>query len=179
MNTIQGAFSFAQRNKSRTQEAPTPTNISTKSEPAKEKVRWLLRPRLLQAGSFRFPENLPARRPWVSYLPNPGIFLGLFQRTRQFSSTSCLASASPATSLNVILMGTFFKQLGLGLSYAEDASTSHASTTTAAGHEKSVKPIRNAKGESATKWHRSSSAFFVVNGAVKVGVVSFLLQEIT
>ena len=32
-----GAFSFACLNKSRTREAPTPTNISTKSEPDMEK----------------------------------------------------------------------------------------------------------------------------------------------
>ncbi|KAH3680695.1 hypothetical protein WICPIJ_008159 [Wickerhamomyces pijperi] len=33
MNTIAGAFSRAVLNKSRTREAPTPTNISTNSEP--------------------------------------------------------------------------------------------------------------------------------------------------
>ena len=33
MNTMQGALFFACSNKSRTREAPTPTNISTKSEP--------------------------------------------------------------------------------------------------------------------------------------------------
>ena len=36
IKTIQGAFSFAFLNKSRTLAAPTPTNISTKSEPDKE-----------------------------------------------------------------------------------------------------------------------------------------------
>jgi hypothetical protein len=33
MNTIQGAFCFAFSNRSRTRLAPTPTNISTKSDP--------------------------------------------------------------------------------------------------------------------------------------------------
>jgi hypothetical protein len=37
MNTIEGAFAFACSNRSRTREAPTPTNISTKSEPEIEK----------------------------------------------------------------------------------------------------------------------------------------------
>ena len=37
INTIQGAFSFARLNRSRTLAAPTPTNISTKSDPDKEK----------------------------------------------------------------------------------------------------------------------------------------------
>ena len=37
INMIQGAFSFACLNRSRTRDAPTPTNISTKSEPESEK----------------------------------------------------------------------------------------------------------------------------------------------
>ena len=37
MKTIHGAFFFASSNRSRTREAPTPTNISTKSEPEMEK----------------------------------------------------------------------------------------------------------------------------------------------
>ncbi|KAA6328497.1 ATP-dependent zinc metalloprotease FtsH [termite gut metagenome] len=39
---MQGAFSFACLNKSRTREAPTPTNISTKSEPAKQEVEEIV-----------------------------------------------------------------------------------------------------------------------------------------
>ena len=37
MNTMQGAFSLACLNRSRTLEAPMPTNISTNSEPEMEK----------------------------------------------------------------------------------------------------------------------------------------------
>ena len=37
MKTMAGAFSFACLNKSRTRDAPTPTNISTKSDPLNEK----------------------------------------------------------------------------------------------------------------------------------------------
>src|SRR6266567_1378829 len=37
MNTMHGAACFACSNRSRTREAPTPTNISTKSEPEIEK----------------------------------------------------------------------------------------------------------------------------------------------
>lgn len=37
MKMIHGAFFFAFSNKSRTRDAPTPTNISTKSEPEIEK----------------------------------------------------------------------------------------------------------------------------------------------
>ena len=39
INTIHGACFFASSNKSRTREAPTPTNISTKSEPEMLKKR--------------------------------------------------------------------------------------------------------------------------------------------
>ena len=44
MKTIQGAFSLAWRNKSLTREAPTPTNISTKSDPEREKNGTLASP---------------------------------------------------------------------------------------------------------------------------------------
>ena len=37
MNTMQGAFSLAWLNRSRTLDAPMPTNISTNSEPEMEK----------------------------------------------------------------------------------------------------------------------------------------------
>ena len=57
INTIHGAFSSACLNKSLTLEAPTPTNISTKSEPDNEKN-----------GTFASPATAFARR----VLPVPG-----------------------------------------------------------------------------------------------------------
>ena len=57
MNTIQGAAAFACLNKSRTLDAPTPANISTKSEPVIEKN-----------GTFASPATAFAR----SVLPVPG-----------------------------------------------------------------------------------------------------------
>ena len=54
MKTMQGAFSFAWRKRSRTRDAPTPTNISTKSEPLMEKKGTSASPPpLLPAGSYR------------------------------------------------------------------------------------------------------------------------------
>ena len=57
INIIQGACFCASLNKSLTLEAPTPTNISTKSEPASEKN-----------GTFASPATALARR----VLPVPG-----------------------------------------------------------------------------------------------------------
>ena len=44
INTMQGAFSLACRKRSRTRDAPTPTNISTKSLPDIEKNGTLASP---------------------------------------------------------------------------------------------------------------------------------------
>ena len=44
MKIMQGAFSLAWRKRSRTREAPTPTNISTKSDPDMEKKGTLASP---------------------------------------------------------------------------------------------------------------------------------------
>ena len=108
MNTIQGAFSFAWRNKSRTREAPTPTNISTKSEPAKEKKGTLASPATAFASRvFPVPGGPTSKAPLGILPPKSVYFWGSFKNST-ISSTSCLASASPATSLNVILMGEPF-----------------------------------------------------------------------
>ena len=51
MNTMQGAFFFACSNMSRTRAAPTPTNISTKSEPEIEKNGTFASPAIALASS--------------------------------------------------------------------------------------------------------------------------------
>ena len=110
-----------------------------------------------------------------------GIFLGLFQELDNFFYLLLGFSKSCHILECNLDGGTFFKQLGLGLSYAEDASTSaHASTTAhAAGHE-NPETDKECKGENLPQnGTEVVPLFFVVNGAVKVGVVSFLLQEIT
>src|SRR4028118_805085 len=51
MNTMQGAFFFACSNMSRTRDAPTPTNISTKSEPEMVKKGTFASPAIPRASS--------------------------------------------------------------------------------------------------------------------------------
>ena len=100
MNTMHGAFFFACSNMSRTRAAPTPTNISTKSEPEIEKN-----------GTFASPAIAFAR----SVLPVPGeptistprgmrppSFWNLVGSTS--SATSSFASSQPATSANVTVL---------------------------------------------------------------------------
>src|SRR5215471_2502331 len=101
MKMMQGAFFLACSNMSRTREAPTPTNISTKSEPE-----------MVKNGTFASPATARA----ISVLPVPGgptsstprgilpprrwNFPGS-RRNSTISCRSCLASSTPATSSNV------------------------------------------------------------------------------
>ena len=105
------------RNRSRTREAPTPTNISTKSEPASEKNGTLASPAtaFCQAGFYLFPEAY--EQCTLGILPPRSVYFWGCFRNSTISSTSCLVSASPATSLNwVTFTGEFFfKQLALDL----------------------------------------------------------------
>ena len=59
MNTMQGAFFFACSNMSRTRAAPTPTNISTKSEPEIEKNGTFASPAMARASSVLPVPGLP------------------------------------------------------------------------------------------------------------------------
>jgi hypothetical protein len=64
MKMMQGEFCFACSNRSRTREAPTPTNISTKSEPEIEKNGTPASPRRrARAASCRCPAARRAARP--------------------------------------------------------------------------------------------------------------------
>ena len=59
-----GAFSFAWRNKSLTLDAPTPTNISTKSEPEMEKKGTFASPATAFANNvFPVPGGPTSRAP--------------------------------------------------------------------------------------------------------------------
>ena len=103
INIIHGAFFFPCSNKSLTREAPTPTNISTKSEPL-----------ILKNGTSASPAIALARR----VLPVPGgpisnTPLGILPpsfwnfcgslRKSIISFNSSFASSIPATFLNVAL----------------------------------------------------------------------------
>ena len=104
MKTMQGAFSFACLKRSRTLEAPTPTNISTKSEPEMEKNGTSASPATALASSvFPVPGGPTSRAPLGIFPPSAVYFFGL-RRKSTISITSTFASERPATSLNVTLV---------------------------------------------------------------------------
>ena len=99
---IQGAFSLACLNKSRTRDAPTPTNISTKSEPDKEKKGTLASPATALANKvLPVPGGPTNKAPFGIFAPKSVYFLG-FLRKSTISITSTLAPSKPATSLKVM-----------------------------------------------------------------------------
>ena len=107
MNTMQGAFFLPCSNRSRTRLAPTPTNISTKSEPLIEKNGTLASPATARASSV-----LPVPGEPISSTPlgmRPPSFWNFWgsRRNSMISCSSSFASSTPATSLKV----TFFCEL--------------------------------------------------------------------
>ena len=101
MKMMQGAFCLAVSKRSRTRLAPTPTNISTKSEPASEKKGTCASPATALASSVFPVPGGPTRRAPLGILPPSCVYLAGFLRKWTISSTSSLASCRPATSLKV------------------------------------------------------------------------------
>ncbi len=98
INTMQGAFSLACLNRSLTLEAPTPTNISTKSEPDMEKNGTLASPATALASNvFPVPGGPTRRAPFGILPPSSVYFVGFFRKST-ISLISTFASSSPATS---------------------------------------------------------------------------------
>ena len=94
---IHGAFSFACRNRSRTRAAPTPTNISTKSEPLNEKNGAPASPATAFASNvFPVPGGPTSSTPLGSFPPRRVNRLGFFKNSTT-SATSSFASLRPAT----------------------------------------------------------------------------------
>ena len=86
-----------------TLDAPTPTNISTKSEPEIVKNGTSASPAIAFAKSvFPVPGGPISNAPFGIFPPNLLNFFGSLKNSI-ISSTSSLASSIPATSLNVIL----------------------------------------------------------------------------
>ena len=84
-------------------DAPTPTNISTKSEPDMEKNGTPASPATALASSvFPDPGGPSRSAPLGIRPPRRWNFCGSF-RNSMISWSSCLASSHPATSLNVTL----------------------------------------------------------------------------
>ena len=98
---MQGAFFFPCSNKSRTRLAPTPTNISTKSEPEIEKNGTLASPAIALASKvLPVPGGPTSSTPFGIRPPSFWNFCGSF-RNSIISCNSSFASSVPATSLNV------------------------------------------------------------------------------
>ena len=102
MKMIHGDFSFACLKRSRTREAPTPTNISTKSEPLREKNGTFASPATALASKvLPVPGGPESITPLGMRPPSSVYFLGFFKKST-ISSTSSFAPVIPATSLKVV-----------------------------------------------------------------------------
>ena len=87
-----------------TREAPTPTNISTKSEPDIEKKGTLASPAIALANKvLPVPGGPTINTPRGMRPPNLEYLVGSFKKSTN-STTSSLASSQPATSSKVVLI---------------------------------------------------------------------------
>ena len=103
MKTMHGAFFFACSNMSRTRLAPTPTNISTKSEPEIEKNGTPASPAIARASKvLPVPGEPTSNAPFGILPPRRLNFCGSL-RNSTISCSSSRASSIPATSSKVTL----------------------------------------------------------------------------
>ena len=104
MKMMAGAAFLACSNRSRTRAAPTPTNISTNSEPEIEKNGTPASPATARDSSVLPVPGGPTRRtPFGMRAPRrPYCFLSF--RNSTISSSSALASSTPATSAKLVLV---------------------------------------------------------------------------
>ena len=96
-----GAFFFAWSNKSRTRDAPTPTNISTKSEPLIEKNGTLASPATAFASKVLPVPGGPTNNMPLGIRAPSSMNFEESRRKSTISSSSSFSSSAPATSLNV------------------------------------------------------------------------------
>ena len=98
---MQGELRFACSNRSRTREAPTPTNISTNSEPLMLKKGTPASPATARDSKvLPVPGGPTSRTPLGIRAPSAANFSGNL-RNSTTSANSCFASSTPATSENV------------------------------------------------------------------------------
>ena len=98
---MQGAFFLACSNMSRTREAPTPTNISTKSEPDMVKNGTLASPAIARASRVLPVPGGPTSSTPRGMRPPSRWNLPGSRRNSTISCRSCFASSTPATSSKV------------------------------------------------------------------------------
>ena len=104
IKTIHGAFFLASSNRSRTRDAPTPTNISTKSEPEIEKNGTPASPATALASKVLPVPGGPTRiTPFGMRAPTPVYFCGFFRKST-ISSSSSFSSSRPATLVKLTLL---------------------------------------------------------------------------
>ena len=107
MKIIAGLFFLACSKRSLTREAPTPTNISTKSEPEIEKNGHPASPATALARRVLPVPGGPRRStPLGTLAPISSYFLG-FLRKSTISLSSSFSSSAPATSSNVVFLFPF------------------------------------------------------------------------
>ena len=93
-----GALLLACSNRSRTRAAPTPTNISTNSDPLIEKNGTAASPATALASSvLPVPGGPTSRIPFGIFPPSRRNFSGVLRNSMIFFN-SCFASSTPATS---------------------------------------------------------------------------------
>ena len=115
MKIMQGAFFLAVANMSLTRLAPTPTNISTKSEPEIEKKGTLASPAIARASNvLPVPGGPTINTPRGIRPPSFEYLDGSFKKSTN-STTSSLASSQPATSAKVVLIWFSDKSLAFDL----------------------------------------------------------------
>ena len=103
---IQGACFLPSSNKSRTLDAPTPTNISTKSEPEMEKNGTPASPATAFASSvLPVPGGPTSRMPLGIRAPTLVYFCGFFKKSTT-SASSSFSSSRPATFPKLTLLAS-------------------------------------------------------------------------
>mmetsp|Transcript_28273 Transcript_28273/g.72392 ORF Transcript_28273/g.72392 Transcript_28273/m.72392 type:complete len:286 (-) Transcript_28273:231-1088(-) len=101
MKTMHGAFFFAWPKRSRTRDAPTPTNISTNSEPEAETKGTPASPATARARRVLPVPGGPSMIAPLGILAPSAEYLAGFLRKSTISVSSSLAPSQPATSSNV------------------------------------------------------------------------------
>ena len=101
---IAGAFFFACSKRSLTLEAPTPTNISTKSEPEIEKNGTFASPATALARSVLPVPGGPRSRTPLGILAPISVYFLLSRRKSTISLSSSFSSSAPATSSKVAFL---------------------------------------------------------------------------
>ena len=101
---MQGAFSRACLKRSRTRLAPTPTNISTKSEPLILKKGTPASPATARARRVLPVPGSPTRSTPLGILPPISVYFFGVLRKSTTSTSSSLASSTPATSVKRVFI---------------------------------------------------------------------------